>query len=336
MRSRLARLASVVVAAALGSTPLPARAEGDPPAPEQAPGADVTSARSREASDRFDRALVLFREGDLSAALIEFRTAYDLVPSYKVLYNIGLVEFQLRDYPRALLAFRRYLADGDSEIAAPRRAEVEAYIATLRMRVSSVSIVTNVSASIAIDDEPVGESPLAMPLLVGAGRHKITAQREGYAPVTRILDIAGARDERIAIDLVAVLGAPPAIASPSTRVEQSEASPARESTSPRARMTLLSWIGVGAAGALAAGATVTGVIALNRSNDLTRAPPPASQAAGDRANVKTLAALSDVMWGAAVVTLGTTLVLTFTSGGESAPRVSLHAGAGRLQITGTW
>jgi hypothetical protein len=44
--------------------------------------------------------------------------------------------------------------------------------------------------------------------------------------------------------------------------------------------------------------------------------------------VKTLAAVSDVLWGAAAVTLATTLVLTFTGGDGAPSQVSLRAGPG--------
>jgi tetratricopeptide (TPR) repeat protein len=191
------RLLALVITGALVLAPVRARA-GEPASTE------ASEAKTREASERFDRALSFVAEGNLSAALIEFRAAYDLVPSYKVLYNIGQVHFQLRDYARALEAFERYLEDGGADVPGPRRAEVAEHIATLRARVSQVTILVNVAAQIAIDDEVVGTSPLSKPVLLGAGRHKISAVKEGYAPLTRDVDVAGARDERIALDLVAI------------------------------------------------------------------------------------------------------------------------------------
>src|SRR5438105_150249 len=62
------------------------------PAPAPAPAA---AANPDEAAMRFKRGLELYEEQDFPNALIEFRRAYELQPSYKILYNLGQVCFQL-------------------------------------------------------------------------------------------------------------------------------------------------------------------------------------------------------------------------------------------------
>src|SRR5689334_21096548 len=70
------------------------------------------------AADRsFRHGVTLFDQKDFPSALAEFERAYALAPEYRVLYNIGLVRFQLGDHAGAYEAFRRYLADGGELVA---------------------------------------------------------------------------------------------------------------------------------------------------------------------------------------------------------------------------
>jgi len=69
------------------------------------PVAQPTAGNVEEATQRFKRGLELYEEQDFPNALIEFRRAYELQPSYKILYNLGQVCFQLTEYACALRNF---------------------------------------------------------------------------------------------------------------------------------------------------------------------------------------------------------------------------------------
>ena len=75
----------------------------------------------------------------MDAALVELRRAYELAPSYKLLFNIGQVHLQKSDYASALDSFERYLAQGGDKIARKRRREIEALVEKLRQRVAEVT-----------------------------------------------------------------------------------------------------------------------------------------------------------------------------------------------------
>lgn len=100
-----------------------------------------TDAQRREAKERFDRGLVMYREGDLQLALLQFERAHELVPIYRVLYNIAQVQQQLRMYARAVVTLERYLRDGGEDIPPERRAAVERDLASLRPRTDRKSVV---------------------------------------------------------------------------------------------------------------------------------------------------------------------------------------------------
>lgn len=256
-----------------------------------------TQATTDEAGARFKRGLELYEEQDFQNALIEFRRAYELQPSYRILYNLGQVCFQLTEYACALRNFEKYLKEGGPNVSSDRRAEVERDIAKLQTRIGRIEIVTNVpGVDISIDDIHVGKTPLDASVPVGAGRRKITATKEGRTPVTRIVEVAGTESTRVVLDMTSSV----------ITVEARRLEP---------RWTKWSTVGVVAAGGLAAIGAVTGVLALKASDDLKDArfsgANPDGATEDKESKVKTLSLVTDVFLGAAVVTLGTTLALTF-------------------------
>jgi hypothetical protein len=291
--------------------------------------AEESDAARAEASARFKRALELFDENNFAAALVELRRAYELTHNYRVLYNIGQVCFQINDYACALEALEGYASAGGAEIPAARTAEVQRDIAILRPRVGRVTITTSVSGvEIAVDDVARGVTPLAGPIALSAGRHRVSATKPGMHPVIRQIDVAGA--DAVAIDVVLLpVESTPAPAAPPTAFRSDEPS----------RWTTLSWVGVGAAGVLGAAAIVTGAVAVRQSNDLADAQyvmTPDEDATSLRTRVKTLALVTDVLAVAAIATLGTTLALTLTHTPPHAQKGSaaIEVGPGGILVRG--
>ena len=106
--------------------------------------AQPTKDQIAEARAHYKKGLDLYEEGDFDAALIEFQRAYDTAPAYKILYNIGLVQRQLKDYAGSLRSFKKYLEDGGKRIDAKRQTDVEKDIEKLSGRVAQVKLTTNV------------------------------------------------------------------------------------------------------------------------------------------------------------------------------------------------
>jgi PEGA domain-containing protein len=290
MRTSLTALAFVAVLA------VPALAIAQPDSKQPAPSAAPTD----EALARFKRGLELYEEQDFTGALVEFRRAYEISPNYKVLYNIGQVCFQLTDYACALKNFERYLAEGGNNIASDRRAQVQRDLEKLQTRVARIEIVTNVpGVDITVDDVPVGKTPLKESVVVSSGKRRVFATKEGRVAVTRIVDVGGTDSVRVQLDLVDA-------ATGSSQPAQAYVTPSK--------WTTLSYVGLGVAGAFGVTAAVTGIFALNASNDLEQkrfsGDEPDSATRSKQTDVRTLSIVSDVFLGAAIVTLGTTLVLT--------------------------
>ena len=215
----------------------------------------------------------------------------------------------MQDYARARTSFQKYLAEGGAEIEAGRRAEVEGDIKKLNGRVATIEIKTNTEgADVLLDDTVIGQAPLKEPLLVSAGRRKITVQKGALPPATRFVALAGGDSSSVTIDL--------ATAEPIARTSQAPLVPVVEAAPPPPRTAL--WISLAGTGALTTGAMITGVLALGAHSDAetklaTRGSTDADVEAA-HSKTATLGLVTGVLGGAAIVMGGLTIVLAATSG----------------------
>ncbi len=292
-------------------------------------GADETAA---DAKAHYDKGVVLTDDGAFDAALVEFERAYALHPSFRILYNIGLIHNQLHDYAASLRAFLRYLAEGGAEVPADRRTSVEAQIVELRTRVATVTLVASVDgADLVVDDVLVGRSPLAEPLIVNSGHHVVTATK-GAKTITKRITLA-ARDE-VRVELALPVDAPVAdvVTPPAPKIP---------------------WIPWAVTAGLTGGAIVTGVLALRASTTLAdeRRTDGISRAELDaqQSKTKNLALATDLLTGGAIVAAGVSVYLTVVALGgprkehvddaanaTDAPVVHFALGPGSLALFGSF
>jgi hypothetical protein len=288
------------------------------PATATAPAAPE-DAKASEARSRYKAGLVLYEDGAYDAARVQFERAYELAPSYRILYNVGLVQKQLNDFVGALRAFERYLAEGAQEIPAERRTEVQKLIETLQGITASVRVQINVpDAEISVDDAVVGKSPMAAPVVVNPGRRKFSAKRAGKLPDAKVITVASG--DRATVDLS--LG---------------EAVVINQGTDVK---PIIAWI---ATGGFAIGAGTLGYLANVASSDrkdaINRRDAQSSdiQSAADKQ--KTLALVSDVLTVGAILSAGVAVYFTWfnspkekKTGSPTARRITPGVGNVLLQF----
>ena len=206
---------ALVVGAATIAAPFSAMAQGAPPSAGKAPaGAAAPAAaapagaapagedKQAEARSRYKAGLTLYEDGAYEAARVQFERAYELSPSYRILYNVGLVQKQLNEFVGALKTLERYLAEGGAEVPADRKAEVEKLIEQLKGIVAYVTVTANTpNAEVTVDDVVVGKAPLSAPVMLNPGRRKIGAKLPGKLPDAKVITVASGDKASVELSL---------------------------------------------------------------------------------------------------------------------------------------
>jgi hypothetical protein len=277
-----------------------------------------------QAQRHFRRGVELYRDDDVAGALVEFRRAHDLVPSYKILYNIGQADYELKDYASALQHFRAYLEEGGAEIPAERRREVERELPRLEGRVGRLVVhVPEAGAPVFVDDVAVGTSPLGAPLLVNVGRRKVEAasgpngeRRAVYA------EVAGGETVTVSLPPEAPPPLPPARLIAASPYAPLLAEPGAESGAaaapppPSRPVRRRVWVAWSATALAAAGAAVTGGLAYTESRQLQKNlqafPIMPAEVNGSEQRARGLAIASDALLVGALALASLSLYFTFS------------------------
>jgi len=256
--------------------------------------------KADEASQHFKSGVAFYKDKDFTAAMVEFQKAYDLLPNYNVLFNVGQTARELKDYAAALGAFEQYLKDGGAKVTGARKKEVQSAIDELRKKVGTIKVTTNVDgAEITVDDVVVGTSPLPDALVANVGRHKLGATSSGYTPAQRVIDVAGSAETPVSLELAKIAVTPP------------PPPPPPEPQKPA--IPIATWASLGATGATAIVTGVMGGLALSARSSLKSAlatfPGDGKAIADAQARTRTFAVATDVMGGITLAGAAATTVL---------------------------
>jgi hypothetical protein len=158
-----------------------------------------------EARKHYDRAIELVDDAQLAEAVVEFQRSYDLTKHFTVLYNIGQVYVSLAKPVEAIAAYEGYLVGGGKNIPAARRAEVEREVARQKARLATLVFrIIPDGATVRVDGNEVGKSPLGEMLSVGIGEHVVSATADGHEPAEVKVTVAGEDRRTVELTLVAL------------------------------------------------------------------------------------------------------------------------------------
>ena len=256
-----------------------------------APGKEPTTEEMAEARRRYDRALELTDEGNYDEALVELQRAYAVAPTYRLLYNLGVVSVAVHDYVKAIDYFNRYLIQGGTEVEPARATEVQKQVERLRARIATVRVTVNVpGADVEIDDISVGKAPLDKPIIVNPGRHRVSSSLGGYYPAATVVELASSDNRSISLTL--------------TQQTTAEGKPSRP----------LPWTAYGVTAALGVGATVTGILALTSKSSYEDKVGTLGVSGDDVASsyrtMRALSVMCDVLLVGTIVAAGVSAYLT--------------------------
>jgi hypothetical protein len=251
--------------------------------------------------------------------MVEFRRAYELAKSYRILFNLGQVAAERHDYAAALEFFGRYLKDGAGQIPEERLRSVEQEMAKFHLRVGQIEVtVAAKDAEVLVDDESVGWAPLSAPLTVNIGRRRVTIRTKEGVSDPKFVDVPGG--ERVQVELKQ------APAGRTKRVSSfSPASPSQGNidltapTATRARksdeLSSGAWLAWTVTGLCAAGALASGILAYRWEQDLRSQrdsyPVTRDTLANQQAKVRTAGWVTDGLLAGTAVFTALSLTLTF-------------------------
>lgn len=198
MRRILAHLA-IGSAVALASLPVSAQS-----APVGVAQPSIAQSLTGAAKDDYASALILSNNHDFAGALTKYQQAYDLSKDPRLLFNMAVCERNLRAYARMQSLLRQYKREVGSSITAQDRADVDGALAAIQNLVGAVTLAVNEQgASVVVDGQSVGATPLAAPVVLDLGEHTIVVKKPGFDDATQTVTVLGGSESALSITLVA-------------------------------------------------------------------------------------------------------------------------------------
>lgn len=300
--------------------------------PCHAQQAATTPDKHKVAQDAHRQALQLFDKGEHARALVEFRRAYALAPSFRILYNIGLSSVALGDSRSAVEAFAGYLRDGGERIPESRRQQVEAELTRLSKLLAGLVVqVEEPGAELSVDGEMLGKAPLSRQMRVNAGKHEVVVRSADGTLKTQNITLEPGEERQLHFGAVA--GSP--VQATGSRREEKPASPP-----PSAQPRQVPWVAWGVTGTLGLATAITGAVALGarsdeRAEQERQGVKPADLSAA-RDKVENLALATDVLLAGTALAAGVSLYLTLRPSPTTTAQTALIISLGQLSLRRTF
>ncbi|MCC6215850.1 MAG: PEGA domain-containing protein [Polyangiaceae bacterium] len=182
---RLIVLAAVALALASSRGTFAQPAGGAPAGAASAAPADPAAGelerRKEEAKQRFLRGTELAANEEWDAALAEFLASRELFPTRVALKNAALMLRQLKRYAESMEMYRELLARFGEGLDAAERKVVDDAVVQLQTFVGELAVESDQrDATVVVDGQDRGTTPLAAPLAVNAGTHSVRVLKEGF------------------------------------------------------------------------------------------------------------------------------------------------------------
>jgi hypothetical protein len=161
-------------------------------------GAEPADPRTQAAALQVEGLKALDRR-DAASALDRFRAAYGLVPSPKILFNMGRAYAELGDDAHSFECFDRFLAEA-TNVPPWSLVDAERTRSQLRPRLTFVEVVGPAAARVIVDGEPRGSLPLPRPLPLAPGRRVLQVASGGATLYDQPLTLQAGAVTRLVID----------------------------------------------------------------------------------------------------------------------------------------
>lgn len=145
--------------------------------------APLAEALTGDAKADYERAKLLYIDGDFVNAYENFRSAYERAHDARLLWNMAACEKNRRRYAKTLVLVRRYTLEAGPQLGDQDRADAAELVKIIEPLTGTLEIVVNEpGAEVAVDGETLGKSPTA-PVLVDRGPRKIRVTKPEFTAV---------------------------------------------------------------------------------------------------------------------------------------------------------
>jgi hypothetical protein len=194
MRPRRALFLSVFCAVAVCAPGVFAQ---EPGAQERPSLADSLSGAAKTA---YEAGRVLLNNSDPARAFEKYAQAYELSKDARLLYNMAVCARDLHQYARVQALLTRYEREAGTDLTPEEKTVVDEALAAVRILVGGVRVEANEpGASVAIDGEAIGTTPLREPAVLDLGKHTLSVTKAGFHDFVAVLDVAGGEESTVAV-----------------------------------------------------------------------------------------------------------------------------------------
>lgn len=254
-----------------------------------------------------EEAVAEYERGNFVEARTLFSMAHDKQPSAKTSRGLGVVEYELRDYVRAIQHFEAALADTRSALSPKQRAEVEDSLARARRFIGHFTITTDPEgAALTIDGQPI-ELGAAGELALNPGTYQLVVRAPEHEEQQRTLVVRGGEFGSLALRLEPVAAASGMAAGSAAPPREPAPQPIASSSSGPPTAAIVS-LAVGGAGLITF--AIAGSLGLAKDAELDDCAPTCDQAEVDTEKMYLVVADIGLGVGIAGAVLGTVLWLT--------------------------
>ncbi len=146
-----------------------------------------TSPENQETARKiFRRANEMFEKQRVDEALRLYRKAYARWPHPRILFNIAVSLGMLAHPLESAETFRKVLEYGPDPITPERYKQAQERYKELVGQLSQIQIdCTEAGATVFVDGQSIGRSPLHRAVTIGPGMHLVSASKKGRVPFTK-------------------------------------------------------------------------------------------------------------------------------------------------------
>ncbi|HEY2410175.1 MAG TPA: PEGA domain-containing protein [Polyangiaceae bacterium] len=170
-----------------------------------APAAPDDAQQRQDAKDHFLRGIQLAKETSWDAALAEFMASRDLHPTRAALSNAAVCLRNLKRYAEAYAMYNEFLQKFGESAPPDEKAAAQTALGELRAYLGEVDVESTLTgATVVVDGQPQGVTPLPAPIQVNAGTHSVRVSKDGFETFEAQIVVAGKQRKSVSATLRAL------------------------------------------------------------------------------------------------------------------------------------